>query len=66
MTYHVNDSTLCTLVNSEYYHEKNTKILFCTVLQYTVYTFSVVQYSILITSIQYYNTLAMYSTWVYR
>jgi hypothetical protein len=35
-------------------------------VQYTVYTFSVVQYSILITSIQYYNTLAMYSTWVYR
>ena len=38
-------------------------------LQYTVCTFSVVQYSTpytTITSIQYYNTMAMYSTWIYR
>jgi hypothetical protein len=24
MTYHVNDSTLCTLVNSEYFHEEGS------------------------------------------
>ena len=35
-------------------------------LQYTIYTLSVVQCSILITSIQYNNTMAMYGTWIYR